>query len=683
MAALDYLDCELYLTDYDQAKLTVAGRDYSGRPVLSEARQRELLEAAPDPIQYGTKLFETAFPDDDDLLNGYRAGVEIMRREKKLLRFRLRIAANAPPALHALHWELLYDSKTKIALSRSREIAFSRYSDVPFEPGTPVKVKPKLLVVLSSPKNLADYNLPQIDIEVTKRSIDEALTPLADLIEYEFLEGPATAANLLDHLTEGGFHALHIQAHGLMQSGRGSASLVLEKEDGQADFIDEEIFSDIFVGERDLRLVTLIACHGGAQSNADPFSGLGLALVQRGIPAVVAMRKAISISAAASFSKYFYRNLARSGQVDKAANDARQQLFVIASNRLEWSTPAVFMRLADGRLWEAGAEAETRARQAPRSSDFDEFWSTLMMLIESGQVVPFLGPGMYESLLPSGAKIAELWAEKYKYPILYGRNELPRVAQFMTKPESPRYPHDQLLRDLVKELLAREGIKDAEQFRHLTLTQAIEKFAARHFDQDENESHWILAKLPISTYITTNYDSFMTAALKSVGKNPQREYCFWRSDREEDQHYKNLKGSREAPLVFHLYGNDEHPLSLVLTEDDYLDFLRVIAKDDWRIPQQVQATLTESMLLFLGYRPRDLDCRVLFRGLLAQMKDRGRGRIAVVQINPEDSHKSLVDELRNFMKRCCEELHIRVYEGSVRDFLIQLRRRWEANYGSF
>ncbi|MCP4658833.1 MAG: hypothetical protein GY856_25765, partial [bacterium] len=58
MACSDYLDCELYLTDCDQARLWVADGDYSGRPALDEALERRLLLAALDPIEYGTRLFE-------------------------------------------------------------------------------------------------------------------------------------------------------------------------------------------------------------------------------------------------------------------------------------------------------------------------------------------------------------------------------------------------------------------------------------------------------------------------------------------------------------------------------------------------------------------------------------------------------------------------------------------------
>ena len=712
MSSIDYLDCELYLANYEQAELKVADVDYSGRPALDdETLRQQLRQAALDATQYGTLLFEALFPTGDDLLAGYREGLAVARHTDKRLRVRLHIVANAPPKLHAFNWELLYDPKKEIALGRSRDTVFSRYMSVPLEPGTPVSVKPKLLVVISSPTNLADYNkLPEIDRDETKRSIEKALGPLAGLMAYEFLDAPATAGRIRQRLVDGNFHALHIQAHGWWRSDQSMASLVLEQKTGEADFIDEDRFSEIFGDERDLRLVTLIACHGGSQSKDDPFSGLGPALVRRGIPAVLAMRQAISMNAAACFNEHFYHNLARSGQVDTGVNEARQQLYLAAPNSVEWGAPALFMRLKDGLLWKGISPVP---RPPPPGSE-ELIWEPLLLWIRQGKVVPFLGPGINRGLLPSSAEIAHGWADQYNYP-LNDRNNLPGVARFVEKKLGPGFPHAKLLQILKEELLVREKVQERERLSDLTLTEVIEGIAERHFDRDENEPHRILAELPISTYVTTNYDSFMAAALKwkwKGRKKPQRRYSLWRTDPEEAQHVESWKGTEEEPLIFHMYGYDKDSTSLVLTEDDYLDFLTLVASDPWCaphqvpqqvipqqlisqqvipqqvIPQQIRSTLTRSMLLFLGYSLSDLDCRVLFRGLVAQLrdmrpmrqKDRKWSRIAVLQLDPEERHTSREDELRHFIERCCSDLEIEVIWRSVREFLIELRCRWEEDH---
>ena len=363
MGFSEYVDCELLIIDRDQARLSVEGRVYSGRPTLSTALERQLLEVDLEPARYGTLLFQALLPEGDDLLSGYRASLTIARRESRRLRLRLHFAGAAPSELQDLHWELLFDPVEKSALGRSQETAFSRFLEGSLEPGRAVAGQPKLLVVDSCPRDLADFGLPSVDREALRGALEEALSPLAELMAWEFLEGPATVERIRDRLVAGEFHALHLTAHGLSRSDEAMARLVLETGDGYANFVDEELFSEVFAGQQSLRLVSLIACHGGAQAGRDPFSGLGPALVRRGVPAVLAMRRQISLTGAMRFTEHFYRNLARTGLVDAAANEARSQLFLGGSDSLEWGTPTLFMRLAEGRLWRlpTGSMAEDEA----------------------------------------------------------------------------------------------------------------------------------------------------------------------------------------------------------------------------------------------------------------------------------------------------------------------------------
>lgn len=356
MGCSNYVDCELFLANRDLAQLSVAGQAYGGRPTLDTTLERRLLEVELEPTKYGNLLFEALFPEGDDLLAGYRQSLAIARHEDKCLRLRLQIASAAPPGLHDLHWELLHDARLQIAPARSQEIAFSRHLGVPLKVRKPVTERPRLLIVLSCPRNLSTYGLPAISREAMRKDLDQALSSLENLMVWEFLKGPATIENIRDRLIAGNFHALHLTGHGLLSTERKTAQLALETDGGFVRFIGEELFAEIFAGQRNLRLISLIACHGGATSDRDPFSGLGTALVQRGVPAVVAMRRQISLGGAACFTTNFYRNLARSGRVDAAANEARLQLYLAESDEPEWGIPTLYMRLAEGRLWEPREE---------------------------------------------------------------------------------------------------------------------------------------------------------------------------------------------------------------------------------------------------------------------------------------------------------------------------------------
>ncbi len=355
MESPDFLDCEYFLAGREQATLTVAGRSYSGKTDLTGEVERRLRTVALEPIRYGTLLFEALFPPmGSELLVGYREGLAIAQHEGRRLRLRIHLAAAAPPEMQDLYWELLYDASKQIALGRSREVALSRYLSVARDPGLPVVGRPRFLLAVAAATDLADYGLPELDREVTLAAAAEAFRPLGGRVSAELLDGPATAGGIRDRLLAGGFHGLHLLAHGLLRPDRPVASMVLESADGRASFLDEAVFAEIFEGLGDhLRLVTLVACHGGARAGPSSFSGLGPALVRRGIPAVIAMRRPISVSAAACFSEHFYRDLARHGRIDAAANEARAQLHLSFPQSLEWGTPAVFMRLREGRLWTA------------------------------------------------------------------------------------------------------------------------------------------------------------------------------------------------------------------------------------------------------------------------------------------------------------------------------------------
>ncbi len=261
MESSNFLDCELYLTG-DQAKLSVAGRDFSGRPALDDALRHRLRKAAAEPVRYGTLLFEALFRGEDDaLLAGFREALTLARHDGKRLRFRLHIASLAAPELHRLHWELLHDPRDGIGLGRSREIAFSRYLSVAREPPPAVTEMPRLLIVISSPTDLDDYQLDAVDHDRIRQAIEKSLQPLRGLVSYELLEGPATPARLRDRLAAGRFHALHLHAHGMVRARDATAHLALEDEARRTRFVTADLLAEIVEGQRHLRLVSLIACH--------------------------------------------------------------------------------------------------------------------------------------------------------------------------------------------------------------------------------------------------------------------------------------------------------------------------------------------------------------------------------------------------------------------------------------
>jgi NAD-dependent SIR2 family protein deacetylase len=74
------------------------------------------------------------------------------------------------------------------------------------------------------------------------------------------------------------------------------------------------------------------------------------------------------------------------------------------------------------------------------------------------------------------------------------------------------------------------------------------------------ESHRILARLPIKTYWTTNYDKLIEDSLKGAGKIPDVKFTI--------DHLKLTRPKRDA-IVYKMHGDIDHPDGAVLTKDDY------------------------------------------------------------------------------------------------------------------
>jgi hypothetical protein len=149
----------------------------------------------------------------------------------------------------------------------------------------------------------------------------------------------------------------------------------------------------------------------------------------------------------------------------------------------------------------------------------------------------------------------------------------------------------------------------------------------------------------------------------------------------------SFEPSRENPLVYHLFGHISDLRNSVLTEDNYFDFLIHFWKERESIPKVIRATLTNSSLLFLGFKLHHWDFRVLFRTLLAQEGARRRSTHmhVAVQIDPDDDQVTDPERARNYLENYFKEFtdaDINVFWGSAEDFLGELKTRWLSFGGS-
>ena len=290
-------------------------------------------------------------------------------------------------------------------------------------------------------------------------------------------------------------------------------------------------------------------------------------------------------------------------------------------------------------------------------------WDNLLQRIEEKNCTPFIGAGACARILPMGAEIAREWADKYNYPLI-DKGDLARVSQFLAVDQDPIFPKEQIRRRFAK-------------------------ITPPDFNKPD-EPHALLADLNLPIYITTNYDSFLYLALQNRKREPKRELCHWNplvdlktpsvfGTEDEKTYYEPTPAN---PLVYHLHGHYDVPQSMVLTEDDYLNFMVNFSSDQYFLPAPIRAALAGTSLLFIGYSLSDWNFRVLFRGLVgSQAAGLGYTSIAVQLAPPaaDNTEKGKLDAQRyldTYFEKI-QQVKVRVYWGDIKEFVTELRQRWE------
>ncbi len=705
-----YINCELRLHSSQSASIKIFDdtggepANYSDRPVKCQNLLPQLA-TLDDAKAYGKLLFQSLFTTESDLLTGYRVALFQAQQAKKTLRFLLSLSDEAAQELLSINWEWLYDPQLGAFLSRSPAISFSRrLGDKPL--AEPVANNtPRALVVVSNPKDLKEYeklNLAALSRQQLEGIFRQALPNNGPGLAYEFLQDEATPQNILERLNTGKYQILHIHAHGVLLN-NGQVNLVLENAAGETAFLDEDFFSELFQGDPSaygVRLVLLMACHGGVSTKqGEPFSGLGLKLVEKGCPSVVLLGDAISVNAGDIFTKYFYGNLVASqGQVDVACNRARQLLAMATQESpfVEWGLPTLYNNAKNGLLWQPAANGNGNGNSAasvndPAAPASGQLVPSLLLehlRREDGGVIPIIGPELTRGWLLSDKELANLLADKvalYKNrPALAERYKLSRVAKAIELDDG--YDRDLVVKTLCgfqKEfVLQRLKVEDRKQKQNLPLDALLKAFAFQ--SAADTTPYSVLAQLPISYYLTTNHDNLLYQTLAQTKEaklrelnGVQRESCHWHEAAQETMAYKTLRGTRDNPLVFHLYGQYEDPDSLVLTEDDYFDFLSNVQQESWRVPEPLRQSLTLSTLLIIGFDIRKLDFRVLFKAIIDRLKPMVKSaqlpkfRRAVIQIEDEADMEN--EAFRRFMEQVSGLISVTPIFGTARDFLLELR----------
>jgi hypothetical protein len=622
-----------------------------------------------DPAGTGQRLFNWLFADPH-LANSWAqaCGQQSQRR------IRLRID-EADPELHTLPWETLHDPASgQIAAMDSTP--FSRYLAGPWLPGSPILKRPiRISVAIANPENLDEFNLTPINADQEFAALQQALAGVEN-IELTRLPGPITL-NAIEQAIRQGAHIVHFVCHGKFDRKAGVAQLFLADDKNQVKFAADIDIADMLRrqlanadanSDDKVRMVYLSSCQTATRDSFDAFHGLAPQMVAAGIPAVIAMQDLVPVKAAGAFSTTFYRELMEHGEVDRASNAARASLLTAQISGA--AIPVLFLRLRSAQLF---------GRRGVILGDVsDSWWRMLAGKIRRGQCTPILGPDIASGLLPDPENLArKLAGQDYPFP---DNTELRNVTQYLGTLDNEEMRQDVL--DLLTASLRRNLATAGNTTATLnTISDLTPEQWTQLTQISETEIHQQLASLNLPLYLTTNADNFMTLALhaRSGGNGAaRRQTVKWREAATTCPD-PDPPPSADDPVVLHLFGTDQDPDSMVLTEDDHLDYLARISHDrEVFLPPNVNALLAKNTLLFLGYRMENLDLKVLLRGLLSYLAldkyDRMQLAVQIEMTNPNPAaQKEITDYLQqSFRQYFSPKSDVKIYWGSARQFVAEL-----------
>ncbi len=655
-------------------------------PVLVEIDPAALLPHHGSAAAYGRALglMLLGQPDarshfDRSLADAQAAGLPL----------RLRLCLDpAAPELHGLRWETILHPADETPLVTGERVVFSRY--LSSRDWRPVRLLARgdlrALVLIANPSDLGGYRLAPIDVAGEQGRARAALQGIQ--ISELTAPGSATLPALAEAL-RGGVDILYVVAHGVLADD-GDFGLFLEDAQGGVQIATADDVVTALAAIQNLpRLVVLASCESAGVAAAGPggprvgeSASFGARLVGAGVSAVVAMNGKVSMDTVARFMPAFFAELNRSGRIDLAASLARGAV----RDRPDAWMPTLWMRLRSGRLW------YTPALTGGGGREIEEKWAALINDIKNKRCTPLIGPDLSEGYFGPRRALAIRMAEQNAFPLApYDRDSLPQVAQYVAVQRRRSLMYHQLLYYHALELwrrflptlppdLAAEPDPDAADDDLKALIDAMlgHAWRSRH-EHDPTEPYTLLAGLPAPVYVTADISNLLPMALEAAGKQPRLVLCPW-NDYAADlmpASSRKLDGTPDKPLVYQLFGRLGDFDSLVLTEDDFFDYLIGVTRNNKLIPPRVLSALTDAGLLFLGFQKDDWMFRVFFRSMLQRGGSSRREDYAqiAVQVAPDEDRTLEPERAQRYLHEYFNKGAINVYWGSGEDFIRELDAR--------
>jgi SIR2-like domain len=309
-------------------------------------------------------------------------------------------------------------------------------------------------------------------------------------------------------------------------------------------------------------------------------------------------------------------------------------------------------------------------------------WDLIVTALRSRRCVPFLGAAVNVSTteyqgLPLGREVAIRLLERLLDA------EVPDVKKLVRVARGPmREQYEDLavarLQDLARVALHVEVTGDKEHL--MDLLEAI-------IPDDQCQPSRLLqtlARLPLDLIVTTNYDRLMEKALEQSGQaaplvvGPPVAAFGSREQVREQEFLKQRLSSHSGLVLYKIHGTfgdqvvprlpDGRRSPIIISEEDYIEFLTVAPLQDVGVPNLISAKLENSVLLFLGYGLEDWDFRTIHKVLIDKLRRNDKRKSFAIQRKPS-----------KFWVNYWAEKKVVIYDMDLYDFAAELERRYFAD----
>jgi len=164
----------------------------------------------------------------------------------------------------------------------------------------------------------------------------------------------------------------------------------------------------------------------------------------------------------------------------------------------------------------------------------------------------------------------------------------------------------------------------------------------------------VLAQLDFPLVITTNYDQLFESALIGAGKRPR--VSVYTPNLEATVDYRDPRP--ESPIVFKIHGDIQRPETMVITDEDYIQFvLRMSNKEQYDpVPLTLKYYLMGWTTLFVGYSLLDYNLRLLFKTLRWKIDGANIPEMYSVDYHPDPLMFDVWQNQRRYVKFIAQDV---------------------------